>query len=96
MWLEITRSNNNPHVVRKLFLDCIKEQQSCPTILRTDNGTENGIMAATQSFLRRNHPDVFSRVKAHQQVLITYKTRAHAQLFVTLLPQAVSQTFRHI
>ncbi len=31
-----------------------------------------------------------------EQVLITYKTRAHAQLFVTLLPQAVSQTFRHI
>ncbi len=32
----------------------------------------------------------------YKQVLITYKTRAHAQLFVTLLPQAVSQTFRHI
>ncbi len=31
-----------------------------------------------------------------EQVLITYMTRAHAQLFVTLLPQAVSQTFRHI
>ncbi len=31
-----------------------------------------------------------------KQVLITYKTRAHAQLSVTLLPQAVSQTFRHI
>ncbi len=29
-----------------------------------------------------------------KQVLITYKTRAHAQLSVTLLPQAVSQTFR--
>ena len=29
-------------------------------------------------------------------VLITYKTRAHAQLSVTLIPQAVSQTFRHI
>ncbi len=31
-----------------------------------------------------------------KQVLITYKTRAHAQLSVTLLPQAVTQTFRHI
>ena len=31
-----------------------------------------------------------------QQVLITYKTCAHAQLSVTLLPQAVSQTFQHI
>ena len=30
-----------------------------------------------------------------KQVLITYKMRAHAQLH-TLLPQAVSQTFRHM
>ena len=28
-----------------------------------------------------------------KQVLITYKMRAHAQLSVTLLPQAVTQTF---
>ena len=27
---------------------------------------------------------------------VNYKTRARAQLSVTLLPQAVSQTFRHI
>ncbi len=32
----------------------------------------------------------------HKQVLITYKTRAHAQLSVTLLPQALTQSFRHI
>jgi hypothetical protein len=31
-----------------------------------------------------------------KQVLITSKTRAHAQLSVTLLPQAVTQTFQHI
>ena len=29
-----------------------------------------------------------------EQVLNTYKTRVHAQLSVTLLPQAVSQPFR--
>ena len=34
--------------------------------------------------------------KQVKQVLITYKTHVHAQLSVTLLPQAVSQTFRHI
>ena len=38
--------------------------------------------------------------KSHQQLSYTttstYKTRAHAQLSVTLLPQAVSQTIRHI
>ena len=25
MWLEIVKTNNNPHVIGKLFLDCIKE-----------------------------------------------------------------------
>ena len=66
MWLEITRSNNNPHLVGNLFLDCIKGQQGCPTRLRTDKGTENGIMAAAQCYLRRNHSDSFSGLKAHQ------------------------------
>ena len=66
MWLEITRTNNNPHVVGKFYIDCIKRQQSCPTILRTDKGTENGIMAAAQSFLRRDHLDALSGIKAHR------------------------------
>ena len=38
MWLEIVKTNNNPHVIGKLFLDCIKEQRGCPTVLRTDRG----------------------------------------------------------
>lgn len=66
MWLEIVRKNNNPHVVGKLFLDCIKEQRSCPTVLRTDKGTENGIMATAQCFLRRNHQDDQRGVNAHR------------------------------
>ena len=66
MWLEITKSNNKPHVVGKLFLDCTKEQEICPTILRTDKGTENGMMAVAQCYLRRNHLDVFAGVSAHQ------------------------------
>ncbi|XP_028409487.1 uncharacterized protein LOC114532100 [Dendronephthya gigantea] len=66
MWLEIVRTNNNPHVVGKLFLDCIKEQRSCPTVLRTDKGTENGIMATAQCFLRRNHVDGQRGTNAHR------------------------------
>lgn len=66
MWLEITKSNNNPNVIANLFLNCVKEQQSCPTIIRTDRGTENCVMATAQSFLRRTHHDVISGLKAHQ------------------------------
>ena len=66
LWLEIVRTNNDPRVVGKLFVDCVKKLECCPTILRTDRGTENGIMAASQSFLRRNHTDSLSGVKAHR------------------------------
>ena len=40
MWLEIVRTNNDPRVIGKLYLDSIKKQRSCPTVLRTDKGTE--------------------------------------------------------
>ena len=66
MWLEIVKTNNNPHVIGKLFLDCIKEQRGCPTVLRTDRGTENGIMASAQCFLRRHHADGRRSVSAHR------------------------------
>jgi hypothetical protein len=48
MWLNIVRSNNNPQVVGRLFYNCVTNLQLCPTILRTDLGTENGIMASAQ------------------------------------------------
>lgn len=66
LWLEIVKTNNDPRVVGKLFVDCVKKLGCSPTILRTDRGTENGIMASSQSFLRRNHTDSLSGVKAHR------------------------------
>ena len=66
LWLEIVRSNNDPNVVGNLFLNCVNDLQFCPTVLRTDRGTENGIMATIQCFLRRNHTDSLSEVKAHR------------------------------
>ena len=57
MWLKIVLSNNDPQVVGRLFFDCINNLQFCPTLLRTDRGTENGIMASAQCFLRRTHTD---------------------------------------
>ena len=66
MWLEIVKTNNNPHVIGKLFLDCIKEQRGCPAVLRTDRGTEKGILASAQCFLRRHHADGRRSVNAHR------------------------------
>ena len=50
LWLEIVRSNNDPNVVGNLFLNCVNNLQFYPTVLGTDRGTENGIMATIQCF----------------------------------------------
>ena len=66
MWLEIVRTNNDPRVIGELFLDCVKSLNGCPTVLRTDKGTENGLMASAQCYLRRNHRDHHNELKAHR------------------------------
>ena len=50
MWLYVTRSNNQPNNVAAYFLDAVGEYCGCPVDLVTDLGTENGIIAAIQSF----------------------------------------------
>ena len=66
LWLEVSRSNNNPKVIAQFYLDCVKTHSGCPILLRTDCGTENGIMAAMQCYLRQDGNDEFSGEKAHR------------------------------
>ena len=56
LWLYVTRSNNQPNNVAAYYLDAVEEYGGCPVDLVTDLGTENGTMAAIQSFLR-DDPD---------------------------------------
>ena len=51
IWLKVTKSNNDPEITAKFFMESIAEVGGCPTILRTNRGTENGIMATAQAFL---------------------------------------------
>jgi hypothetical protein len=66
IWLKVTKSNNDPRIIGTFFMESIQEFQGCPTLLRTDRGTENGIMATVQCFLRRNHQDSLAGVSAHR------------------------------
>lgn len=65
MWLVVDRTNNDPSVTATFFLDCVEEMGGCPTLLRTDCGTENGIMAGIQCFLRADGDDQFAGEKSH-------------------------------
>lgn len=66
LWLKVERTNNKPEVIANHYLECVKELQGCPRLLRTDPGTENGIMATMQCYLRANDGDEFSGEKAHR------------------------------
>ena len=52
MWLQVARSNNNPEVPAENFLQCVAECGGCPVKVRSDCGTENGIVAAIQCEFR--------------------------------------------
>ena len=52
MWLETCRSNNIPSVPAQLYLQCVQEHKGYPRLVRSDYGTENGIIAGMQCFFR--------------------------------------------
>lgn len=66
IWLKVTQTNNDPKVIGSFFLESVEQVEGCPTVLRTDRGTENGLMATSQCFLRRNDQDPLSGINAHR------------------------------
>ena len=66
LWLKVCKTNNNPAVTSQHFLDAVKKYGGCPTLLRTDNGTENVIMAAMQAYFRTSGDDEMAGINAHR------------------------------
>ncbi|XP_051798985.1 uncharacterized protein LOC127532017 [Acanthochromis polyacanthus] len=65
MWLNCGKTNNNPSVIAQYYINCVVEHGVFPKRLRTDCGTENGIMAALHCTLRSEHTDEFAGAKSH-------------------------------
>ena len=68
IWLRVARSNNNPLVPGLFYIESV-EEYGCPVKLRTDCGTENGVMAALQCEFRST-PDAhfFGTSPANQRI----------------------------
>ena len=62
----MVRSNNSPHTPARLFFDTVKEVKGCPLLLRTDCGTENGMMAAMQCYFRSDGTDALAGEKSYK------------------------------
>lgn len=60
MWLEVTSTNNDPSIVGQYYLDCVRQIEGAPRIVRADCGTENVVTAGLQRYFRSNADDVFA------------------------------------
>ncbi|XP_065680522.1 uncharacterized protein LOC136094498 [Hydra vulgaris] len=54
IWLKLCRTNKDPVIPAHFYLNALKEFKVCPDTLRTDCGTENGIIAAIHSFVHND------------------------------------------
>ena len=69
MWLQLARSNNDPEVPAKNFLQCVAEFGGCPVKVRSDCGTENGVLAVIQCEFRSSaDAHVFGSSPANQRI----------------------------
>ena len=49
VWLQLARSNNNPKVHAKNFLQFVAECGGCPVKVRSDYGTGNGVLVQSSA-----------------------------------------------
>jgi hypothetical protein len=64
VWLSVGSSNNDPKVIAKYFIDCVRQVGGIPRVIRGDAGTENGDVAGIQRFLRWRDTDEFAGDKS--------------------------------
>ena len=69
VWLKVCRSNKNPVIPASFFLHCVEELGTCPLLVQTDCGTENGILAGIQcKFVESENAHRYSSSHANQRI----------------------------
>lgn len=79
MWLKVDRTSDDPEISAKFFSDWVEEVGWCPSLLQTDCGTENVVIAGTQRFLRADCNDDLASEKSHRYGPSTGNQRIEAQ-----------------
>ncbi|XP_038045246.1 uncharacterized protein LOC119719823 [Patiria miniata] len=64
IWLEANSTTNDPEYIGGFFLKAVDRLGGCPTLVRSDRGTENGHVGAFQRFLR-HHDDALGGDKSY-------------------------------
>ena len=67
IWLQVGVTNNDPKVIMSYFIDAVRKLQCIPTIIRSDHGTENGLVEDLQIGLRSQFNDTFCGRKSFRK-----------------------------
>ena len=70
LWLEVSRSNKDPIIVGKYFIDCIHQLNGAPRAIRADRGVENTIIAGIQRYFHNfeNSLFLFGKSTSNQRI----------------------------
>lgn len=94
MWLQLSRSNNNPQVILKFYMNAVTAYDGCPRKLRTDYGTENGLAAAAQCFFTDNEQAHIYGTSQHNQRIEgwwSYFRRSRANWWINFFKDLVER-----
>ena len=58
LWLKAWITNSKPELIGRWYLEYLYKSKKMPSYLRMDKGTETGVMATMQCYLRRNDEDL--------------------------------------
>ena len=68
-FLQAGHSNNDPKIVASYFLSCVSHLEHTAKVLRTDCGTENGIVAGIQAWLHSSSSaHIYGKSTANQRI----------------------------
>lgn len=69
IWVKCSSTNNDPSVIAYYYLSAVKKLGFCARTLRTDCGTENGIMASIQCGLRNTlRAHIYGKSQHNQRI----------------------------
>ena len=72
LWLEVGPSNNNPRIVARYFLDCVKQLGGVPRTIRGDRGTENVNIGNGRDSIAGERSFLYGRSVSNQWLLLNY------------------------
>ena len=78
MWLEVGMSNNDPSVISRYFIDCVRQVGGTARVIRSDYGTENTCVSGIQRFFRQDSTDAFAANKSFMNGKSVFNQRIEA------------------